>query len=109
MVIIMQAKWGDTVRNFTRKRRGKLTHDVLLLQYSAPAHSSLVSMTDATEYGFEILPNPPYSPDMDSSDFYLFPKLKYHSRGTQYGSNEGVIEAINEYLRHQKNASILKV
>ena len=33
------------------------------------------------------------------SDFYLFPKLKSHLRGTQYGSNEGIIEAVNEYLR----------
>ena len=33
---------------------------------------------------------------MAPSDFYLFPKLKSHLRGTQYGSNEGVIEAVNK-------------
>ena len=31
-------------------------------------------------------------------DFYLFPKVKSHLRGTLFGSNEGVIEAVNEYL-----------
>ena len=51
-----------------------------------------------TECGFEILPHPPYSPDMTPSNFYLFAKLKSHFRGTLYVSNEGVIEAVKEYL-----------
>ena len=41
---------------------------------------------------------------MASSDFCLFPKLKSHLRGTQYGSNEGIIEAVNDYLRDQEKA-----
>ena len=36
---------------------------------------------------------------MASPDFYLFPKLKSHLLDTQYGSYEGVIEAVNEYFR----------
>ena len=59
-------------------------------------------MTAATECGFEVLPHPPYSPDMAPSDFYLFPKLKANLRGTQFGSNEGVTEAVNEYMREQE-------
>ena len=61
-------------------------------------------MTAATEYGFEILPEPPFSPVMTPSDFYLSQKLKFHFRGTQYSSNEGVIEAVNEYLEDQEKA-----
>ena len=41
---------------------------------------------------------------MAPSDFYLFLKLKSHLHGTQYGSNEGVIEAVNEYLGDQEKA-----
>ena len=44
---------------------------------------------------------------MAPSDFYLFPKLKSHLRGTQYGSDEGVIEAVNEYLGDQEKPSYL--
>ena len=55
-------------------------------------------MTAATECGFEILPHLTYSRDMAPSDFYLFPKLIRHLRGTQYVSNEGVIKAAYEYL-----------
>ena len=36
------------------------------------------------------------------SDFNLFPKLKSHLRGTQLGSNEGVIAAMNEFSEDQE-------
>ena len=41
---------------------------------------------------------------MAPSDFYLFPKLKSHLPGTQYGSNEDIIEAVNKYLEDQEKA-----
>ena len=41
---------------------------------------------------------------MAPSDFYLFPKLKSHICGTQYGSNDSVIEAVNENLGDQEKA-----
>ena len=90
-------------KEIARKRRGKLTCGVLLLQDNAPVHMSQVAMTGATECVFEILPHPPYSSDMAPSDFCLFQKLKSHLRGTQYGSNESVIEAVNKYLEDQEN------
>ena len=91
-----------------RKKEARKTRGVLLLQDNAPGNLSQVAMTVATECGFEILPHPPYSPDMTPSGFHLFPKLKSYLRGTQYGSNEGVIEAVNEYLGTRIRPSILK-
>ena len=44
--------------DISRKRRTKLTGGVLLLQDNAPADMSQVTMTDATEFVFEILPHP---------------------------------------------------
>ena len=92
-----------------RERRVKLTRGVLLLQDIAPAHTSQVVMTAVTEFGFEVLPHPPYSPDiMAPSDFYLFAKLKSNLRGTQFGSNEGVIAAVTSIWRTRKRTSIWK-
>ena len=65
---------------------------------------SQVAMTGATECGLEILPHPPYSPDMAPSDFYLFQNLKSHLHGTQYESNKSVIEVVNKFLGDQENA-----
>ena len=45
---------------------------------------------------------------MARSNFYLFPKLKFHLRGTKYGSNKGAIKAVNEYLGDQKKAFYLE-
>ena len=90
-------------QEMARERRRKLTCGVLLLQDHAPAHTSQ-AMTAATECGFEIPPHPPYSPDMAPSDFYLYPKLKSHLHGTQYGSNACNIEAVKEYLGDQEKA-----
>ena len=45
-------------QEIARKRRGKLTRGVLLLQNNAPAHMSQVAMTAVTECEFEILPHP---------------------------------------------------
>ena len=74
------------------------------MQDNALAQTSHVAVTAVTEYGFEIFPHPPppYSRDKAPSDFCLFPKLKFHIRGTQYGSNEGIIGAVNEYLGDQE-------
>jgi len=44
------------------KRRGKLSHGVLLHQDNAPAHTSAVAMAAFRECGFKLLSQPPYSP-----------------------------------------------
>ena len=58
-----------------KKRWGKLRHWVLLQHDNAPAHTSAVASA-AAECGYELLPHPPYSPDLAPSDFCLFPLLK---------------------------------
>jgi transposase len=57
-------------------------------------------MAAATDCGFELLPHPPYSPDL-TSDFYLFPKLKTKFRGSRFQSNEDVTEVVNEIFEDQ--------
>ena len=101
-------EWRRLCQEIARDMRGKLTCYFLLSRDNTPAHTLHVAMTAATECWFEIHPQPPYSPDMTPSDFYLIPKLKSHLRGKQYGSNEGVKEVVNEYLGDQEMPSILK-
>ena len=71
---------GDLRRlrqKITRKRQGKLTRGVLLLQDNAPAHTSQVAMTAATECGFEILPHPSYSTALALSDCFFLSCVCY--------------------------------
>ena len=37
---------------------------MLLLHANAPAHTSGVATSTAAERGYELLPHPPYSPDL---------------------------------------------
>ena len=71
------------------------------MQDNAPAHTSQVAMAAVTKCSFEVLPHSPYSPDLALSDFYLFPNLKTNLNGRNFGSNEGVIDAVDGYLGDQ--------
>ena len=64
---------------------------------------SQVAITAVSECVFEFLHHG-YPPCMAPSVFYLFPKLKSHLPGTQYGSYEGDIRVVNEYLGDQEKA-----
>jgi histone-lysine N-methyltransferase SETMAR len=83
------------------KRRGKLTRGVLFLQDNAPAHKSHVTMQKLGEIGFELLPHPPYSPDLAPSDYYLFPQLKKFLKGTKFDSNTEVEQTAEAWFRGQ--------
>ena len=71
-------------QQIVKKRRGKLMRGVLILQDYAPAHTSQVAMASGTKCSFEVLPHPLYSPDLATSDFYLFPNLKTNLHGRTF-------------------------
>ena len=83
-------------QEIVKKRKGKLTRGVLLLQDNAPANISQVAMAAASKCGFEVLPDSSYSPDLAPSDFCLFSNLKTDFRCKNFGSSEGVIDAVDE-------------
>ena len=58
-------------------------------------------MAVATEFDFEVLPHSPYYTDLATADFYVFSKQKTNLRGRNFRSNDGVIDAVNEYLGDQ--------
>ena len=59
-------------------------------------------------YSFEVLPHPPYCLDLAPSDFYLFSNLKTNLRGRNFGRNESVIDAVDEYLGNQEEVLFSK-
>ena len=48
-------------------------------------------------YSWEVLPHPPYSPDMSPPDFDVFPKLKINMRGVRFSTPEGLTAPIHQY------------
>ena len=60
---------------------------VLFHQDNAPCQKSLATMAKLNELSFELLPHPPYSPDLAPSDYYLFADLKKMLQGKRFYSN----------------------
>jgi hypothetical protein len=101
------AAYQETLKRLTeaiwRKRPGLLTKGlgVLLLHDNARSHSPAATVNLLNSWGWEILPHPPYSPDLASSDFHLFPKTKKHLIGQRFHSNEDVRNEVKKWLRVQ--------
>ncbi|KAG5310509.1 SETMR methyltransferase, partial [Acromyrmex insinuator] len=56
-------------------------------QDNAPAHSSAVATAKLVyELRYELLPHPPYSPDLAPCDFFLFPNKNGRSVGKSVSS-----------------------
>ena len=68
-------------------------------QDNAPAHTIHVVQETTRALGIELLPHPPYSPDLAICDFWLFPNMKDVLRGKKYESREELEVAITTTLR----------
>jgi histone-lysine N-methyltransferase SETMAR len=82
-----------------KKRPGKLHHRVLFQHDNAPAHSSRQAHATLREFRWEILPHPPYSPDLAPCNFFLFPKLKEHIKGVHWESISEVQKAVIDWFK----------
>ena len=82
-------------------RKGKLHKPILLLQDNALAHRPHIAMDAATQNRFQILPHPPYSPDLAPSDYHLFRHLKKALRGRRFSTNQEVMDAVREWCDSQ--------
>ena len=67
---------SDLLPAIKRKRPQLMRSGILLHHDNAPGHSSHIVLDTIKELDIEILPHPPYSPDLAICDFWLFPNLK---------------------------------
>mgnify|MGYP003416975832 FL=1 len=104
IIFIDYLKKGKTINNdyyvallerlkdeIAKKRPHLKKKKVLFHQDNAPCHKSMKSMAKLQELGFELLPHPPYSPDLAPSDFFLFKDLKRMLAGRKFCSDEELI------------------
>jgi histone-lysine N-methyltransferase SETMAR len=67
-----------------RENQWMLQHD------NAPSHSSFLVRDFLAKYVMTVLPQPPYSPDLAQTDFFLLPKLKSTLKGCRFESIETI-------------------
>jgi len=67
---------------------------------NAPSHAPLLIREFLAKQETIVVPQPPYSPDLDPADFFLFPKLKSTLKGRRFQT----VEEIKENSLHDLRA-----
>ena len=74
---------------------------VSFLQDNARPHVAAPTMDTNQKLKWNVLPHPPYSPDLAPSDYHLFVSLKEHLSGKFFRNNEEMIQDVQEWLHWQ--------
>ena len=64
----------------------------------ALVHTSVIAIAKINELKFKLLPHAPYSLDLATSDYFLFPNLKKWLGGQRFANNEEVESAADTYF-----------
>ena len=68
----------------------------------------VVSMAKFLELRYELLPHPPYSSDLDPSNYFLFPNLKKWLGVKSFYSNDEIISQTNTYFEDLEKFYLLE-
>ena len=94
---------------YNKKRPSKVWSGVHLLHDNASSHKCEVVKSFLASEKVKVLNRPPYSPDLSSCDFFLFPRLKKMISGKKEIYLEVLLAAlfISVSNRYQKNTIYL--
>ncbi len=100
---INSARYVDTLRKLrARVARVRPGLQAILQHDNARPHTSRETQAGLQALRFtEILPHPPYSPDLAPCDFFLFPRLKEHLKGQRFSGDAEVKAAVRKWCRVQ--------
>jgi histone-lysine N-methyltransferase SETMAR len=80
----------------TRPKTG--LRGILLHHDNASAHSAAKTVDFLHEAGVQLVPHPPYSPDLSPCDFFLFPKIKHLLKGTRFPDQYAAMAAFHDAI-----------
>ena len=72
---------------------------VILQHDKAQPHTALLTLEKTENMGWEVVPHPPYSPDLAPSDYHFFGFVKNHMQSQNYETSEAVQTAVCQCLR----------
>lgn len=94
----------DKLNDSLKQKRPELINrkGVVFHQDNARPHTSLLTRQKLLQLGWNILPHPPYSPDLAPSDYYLFRSLQNFLDGKTFTSNEEVKNHLDQFFASKK-------
>lgn len=83
--------------------------NVILLHDNARPHTALQTRNKiVNEFDWEILPHPPYSPDISPTDYYLFRHLSNHLREKHFSKYEDLNNDIRSFFNSKSESFYTK-
>jgi histone-lysine N-methyltransferase SETMAR len=103
---VISTTYADLLKNHLRpaiksKRRGNLSTGCFASTWKSSVPYCPFNCCNNPRLSFECVPHPPYSPDLDSSDFHVFGPLKEAMGCKCFRSDEEVQHAVQERLHSQ--------
>ena len=97
---VMVKYYKDTGHRFNNLRRDsvKLT-DLTLQMDNARPHSATLTQDYLTKRDVPIIPQSPYSPDLNLCDRFLFKKMKRELKPQSFRGPKNVEKAVQHFLR----------
>lgn len=89
----------ERLRKRVLRVRPNIKANWVLHHDNAPCHTAISVMEFLASKNIPVAPQPPYSPDLSPCDFFLFPRLKNHLRGTHFGTLENIQSAVTDQLK----------
>jgi len=71
---------------------------ILLHQDNARPHVAARTLDFLHHVGVQLLPHPPYSPDLAPCDLFLFPEVKQKLKGKRFESSEAAVAVFHDIL-----------
>ena len=78
---------NELKKDIRNKRRSGSKPNILLHDNARP-HTAARTKEELEKLKFDVLPHPPYSPDLAPADFALFPRMKRLLRGRVFENRE---------------------
>ncbi|XP_020141355.2 histone-lysine N-methyltransferase SETMAR-like [Microcebus murinus] len=73
----------------------------ILLHDNARPHVAQPTLQKLNELGYEVLPHPPYSPDLSPTDYHFFKHLDNFLQGKHFHSQQDAENAFQEFVKSQ--------
>ncbi|XP_014487170.1 PREDICTED: putative uncharacterized protein FLJ37770 isoform X2 [Dinoponera quadriceps] len=98
LIVFFDKKVLERLRIRVRRVRREIADTWMLHHDNTPSYTSLIVREALTKHNIVTLPQPPYSPDMVPSDFFLFPRIKKNLKRHRFRTIEAVQAASTRCL-----------
>ena len=93
------------LNNAVEEKRPELANRKGVVSYrdDTRPHTSLVTRQKLLELGWDVLPHPPYSPDLAPSDYFSFRSLRNSSNGKNFNNDDDIESYLIQFFANKNH------